>query len=440
MKKVLILAYDFPPYVSVGGMRPYNWYRYLKEFDVEPVVITRQWSNTNGNHLDYISEGESEETIVEETEFGTIIRTPYYPNFANRIMLKYGNTKYKFLRKLISAYYEFAQYLFPIGPKIELYKAAQDYLKTEKIDAIIATGDPFILFKYASKLSSEFNIPWIADYRDTWVQDKTRSSNLISRKWNIYFESSYLKNVNTIVTVSTFIQKQLEGHLKSKSYKIILNGFNPDVMEKAKNIIQETELFTIAFAGTIYEWHPIESFLKTCNHFCQQGKEIHVLFYGVNAPEKLEKLIDSNFPDLKQSVKIYPKTENERLVELLAKANLFLLFNDYSILGTKIFTYLGLKRKMILCYSDDREAKILKENHYNLTEFVSESKQLQADLIHETNSGIIVRDSAYLLEVLKDLYDEFQATGQIACDSIGVEKYSRKIQVEKLAELVKELD
>jgi hypothetical protein len=25
MKKLLILAYDFPPYVSVGGMRPYNW-------------------------------------------------------------------------------------------------------------------------------------------------------------------------------------------------------------------------------------------------------------------------------------------------------------------------------------------------------------------------------------------------------------------------------
>ena len=42
MKKVLILAYDFPPYVSAGGLRPYNWYLYLKEFGVEPVVITRQ--------------------------------------------------------------------------------------------------------------------------------------------------------------------------------------------------------------------------------------------------------------------------------------------------------------------------------------------------------------------------------------------------------------
>ena len=63
----------------------------------------------------------------------------------------------------------------------------------------------------------------------------------------------------------------------------------------------------------------------------------------------------------------------------------------------------------------------------------------QIDIINQTNSGIIVRDSEHLLEVLKDLYDEYQATGQIACDSIGVEKYSRKIQVEKLAELIKSI-
>jgi glycosyltransferase involved in cell wall biosynthesis len=439
MKKVLILAYDFPPYVSVGGLRPFNWYRYLKEFDIEPIVITRQWENKHGNHLDYIDFSASSEVIQENTIYGSIIKTPYHPNFSNRLMLKYGITKYKFLRKLISAYYEFAQYLFPIGPKIELYKTAQNYLKSEKVDVIIATGDPFILFKYASKLSCEFKTPWIADYRDTWVQDKTRSGNFFIRKWNSYFETRYLKNVKKVVTVSSFIQKQLEGQLKSKSYEIILNGFNPDVMEKAKDIIQENELFTIAFAGTIYEWHPIESFLKTCNHFCQQGKELQVLFYGVNAPEKIENQIDNLFPELKERVKIYPKIENEKLVELLANANLFLLFNDYSILGTKIFTYLGIKRKMILCYSDDIEAKILKENHFNLTEFESESKTLQADLINQTNSGVIVRDSEHLLKVLEELYAEFQQTGQIACDSFGVENYSRKIQVEKLAKMINQL-
>ena len=34
MKKLLILAYDFPPYISVGVLRPYLWYKYMKEYGV----------------------------------------------------------------------------------------------------------------------------------------------------------------------------------------------------------------------------------------------------------------------------------------------------------------------------------------------------------------------------------------------------------------------
>ena len=66
MKKILILAYDFPPYVSVGGLRPYSWFLYLKEFGVEPIVITRQWSNFYGSHLDYIAPGVSDQVIEEQ--------------------------------------------------------------------------------------------------------------------------------------------------------------------------------------------------------------------------------------------------------------------------------------------------------------------------------------------------------------------------------------
>ena len=188
MKKVLILAYDFPPYVSVGGLRPYAWYNYLKEFGVEPIVVTRQWGNAHGNHLDYISAGSSKQTIVEVSEHGTIIRSPYKPNFANRLLLKHGDHRYRFLRKSISAYYEFAQFLLPIGPKIELYKAAKHYLKNNQVDAIIATGDPFVLFGYASKLSKAFNIPWIADYRDPWSHNEEAQKTMIQKTWNTYME------------------------------------------------------------------------------------------------------------------------------------------------------------------------------------------------------------------------------------------------------------
>lgn len=441
MKKLLILAYDFPPYVSVGGLRPYNWYRYLKEYGVEPIVITRQWSNQYGNQLDYISPGNSNEVIIEKSEFGTIYRTPYYPNLSNRLLLKYGERKFRILRKIISGFYEFSQFLLPIGPRSEIFKTAREFLKINEVDVIIATGDPFILFGYASKLSNDFNTPWIADYRDTWVQDKTRSSNIFIQKWNSYFERRFLKNVATVTTVSSFIIQHLKKNINAPRFEVILNGFNPENIEEGLKTDQLNKTFTISFAGTIYKWHPIDSFIKVCEDFIVKSKDIrfHLNFIGTNDPEGLKNRLENKYKALSNHVSILPKMENENLVKKLAEANSFLLFNDYFILGTKIFTYLGLKRKIILCYENDPKAMLLKQSFYNLEEMEGESNQLQAELIRKTNSGIIVKDSEHLMEVLNDLYAEFESTAQIACHSVGVENYSRKIQVEKLAEIVKSL-
>ena len=146
MKKVLILAYDFPPYSSVGGLRPYSWFKYFKSFGAEPIVITRQWGKTIDNHLDYITSSKENKTIYENLDSGLILRTPYKSNLANRIYLKYGENKFSLLRKIISAYYEIGQYLFKIGPKKQIYYGAKEFLKNNKVDAIIATGDPFVLF------------------------------------------------------------------------------------------------------------------------------------------------------------------------------------------------------------------------------------------------------------------------------------------------------
>lgn len=441
MKKVLILAYDFPPYVSVGGLRPYNWYKYFAEYGVDPIVVTRQWNNDHGNGLDYISSSKTQRVIFEKTELGSLILSPYKANKANRLMLKYGERKFRIVRKSISAFFEFGQFLFPTGPKIELYKAAQDYLKHNKVDAIIATGDPFILFKYASKLSAQFNIPWIADYRDPWSHNEHIVTNRFLGFWHSYFEKKYVSKACHITTVSNFVQKKIESLVPNKPFSIFPNGYDPEVMDSIHTIPQGSQKLQIAFVGTIYNWHPIESFLKVVSNYIQinSNRSIQVNFYGINISEELQELINQKYPNLREIVFISPRIPNNELMLKLAENNVMLLFNYYSYMGTKIFDYLGIRRKMIMCYSNDKEAQALKEKFYTIEELDSESKTLQADLINQTNSGIIVRDSTHLLEVLEELYKEFQDTGQIACNSIGVENYSRKIQVEKLAELIKSL-
>ena len=439
MKKVLILAYDFPPYVSVGGLRPYAWYNYLKEFGVEPIVVTRQWGNAHGNRLDYISAGSSKQSIVELSEHGTIIRSPYKPNFANRLLLKHGDHRYRFLRKSISAYYEFSQFLLPIGPKIELYKAAKHFLKNNQVDAIIATGDPFVLFRYASKLSKAFNIPWIADYRDPWSHNEEAQKTMIQKTWNTYMEKKTVSTASLISTVSKFVHSKIETLIPNKPFIISPNGYDTLAIDQIKNIKQNDDELCISFVGTIYNWHPVESFLRVANEFVTEHPEakIRFKFYGTNLTDELNRMLSEQFPNLKGHVLIRPKMQNQELLGKLASDHVMLLFNYYSYMGTKIFDYLGIRRKIILCYQNDPEAHSLKQKYYHVDESGSESKQLQADLIKQTNSGVIVKDSQHLRQVLHDLYLEFQATGQIACDSHGVEQFSRKIQVERLAEIIK---
>lgn len=117
-----------------------------------------------------------------------------------------------------------------------------------------------------------------------------------------------------------------------------------------------------------------------------------------------------------------------------------LLFNYYSFQGTKIYDYLGLKRKIILCYANDKKALSLKEKFYSIEEMEGMSKQLQADLLQKTNAGVIVEDESHLQEVFKELVAEFKENGKIACHSVGVENYSRKIQVKKLAQIIHDID
>lgn len=438
MKKLLILAYDFPPYVSVGGLRPYAWYKYLKEYEVYPVVITRQWSNSYGDERDYIAPSESEKVVIEETEYGTIVKTPYKPNLANRILLKYGKSKFRIVRKIVSAYYEFAQFIFFLGPKSCIYRGVKQYLRYNKVDVLIATGEPFILFKYASAFSKKYNIPWIADYRDPWSQSEGRSENIILRKWNYFFEKKFVSSASQIITVSEFVRFQIEKLIKDKPFSILPNGYNPDAIEKVKEIKQNSDVFSFAFVGTIYQWHPYESVLNQFNLFAKRNPsfQFRLNFFGINIPNEIENLVNTEYLYLKDKVNVYPKLPNEELLQKLAAHHVMLLFNHYSMMGTKIYDYMALKRQILLCYSNDEEAEILKNKYYPCGETEGLSTHLQEDLIKETNSGIVVENAVHLQQMITKLYTEFSFKGFIECQSHDIERFSRKKRTQELADII----
>lgn len=440
MKRVLILAYDFPPYVSVGGLRPYSWFKYLKEFGYEPIVITRQWQSKYNSNLDYVVESETQNLQVENNENGTIIRTPYKPNISNRLLLKYGQDKFKLVRKLMTGYYELAQFYINTGPKLELYKAAKEYLGNNQVDLIIATGEPFVLFRYASKLSDEFNVPWIADYRDPWSQNKGREKLRFVHRFDKKFESKAINNASAITTVTKHFKDQLEQICQGKPVHIIPNGYDNSISELTKDIDQNKDELTIAFVGTIYNWHPWRIVLEEFNTFLEQtnAPKFRLVFYGINNQPEIELFIE-NLGTLRDHISFVDKLPNEKLALELAKANVFLLFNYYAFIGTKIYDYLAIKRRILFCFANDNDANDLKAKFYNIDDSGSQGANPQIDVLNKTKAGLIVENRNDLKEALDQLYNEFMSNGKIACNSTDIEVYSRRERTKLMAELFDDL-
>lgn len=430
MKKILILAYDFPPYISVGALRPYSWYKYFHEFGFYPIVVTRQWENKYGNTLDYIAPGISNTEIIETTPFGTIIKAPYTPTFANKIMLKYGSEKFKFIRKIITGYYEFAQWFFMVGHKITIYHAAKNYLKKQPVNVIIATGDPFILFRYANKLSKEFNIPWIADYRDPWIK-----STSFFNVWKKIIEKKLLNNTLFVTTVSNYF---LSFIFTNKDIKLVLNGYDPDSFSINNLPKINNSKFIISFSGTIKKWYPLIEFLKIYENLIlnENTNLIELHFYGTNINNKFQKIINTHFTNIKENIKVFPKIQNNELINCLKKSNVLLLFNDFYFIGTKIYDYLALQKPILFCFSEDPDVLKLKKKYYpyHLTE--KNISYPQEQLIRECNAGYIVKNKEELYILLKKLYSEFIKKGYLECNSHGFEKFSRKNQTKILSNMI----
>jgi glycosyltransferase involved in cell wall biosynthesis len=440
VKKILILVYDFPPYISVGALRPNAWFKYFHEFGFQPIVVTRQWDNKYGDFRDYIAPSHSNEMLIEVQPNGTIIRAPYFPNWSNRLILNKGVSKWQLARKAYSGAIDYGQFLLPIGPKRTIYSAAKEYLKQHEVDFILASGDPFVLFHYANKLSQEFNVPWMADYRDPWTLNSDEKKFWIEKKIQGLLERKIVSKACCISVVSEFVKFKIEKVVKKKqqSFLILPNGYDNEAINKVKDIPQSRSELTISFVGSLYDWHPYEHFLETCAKFIElTNQKIKLKFYGTNRSKELEHITQNKFQILKNHVEIIGKMPNDQLLAELAKDNVMLLFNYYSYMGTKIFDYLGINRKILLCFTGDKEAQKLKVKYYKVNENENFSGSLQADLIQDTNSGILVKDASELLAVLEDLCQEYSISNEIKSLAINTENHARRSYVKLIAEYLK---
>ncbi len=414
----------------MGAKRPAAWFNYFKDAAIYPIVVTRHWDHPIKMGDDTVKPSLNQHKEVEATPNGTIIRVPFRPNLRDRVLLKYGRNRFSIFRKVLSLVnYVGALFHEVFDEKWDLYKAAEEYLGEEKVDCIIATGEPFILFRYAYLLNRKFDIPWIADYRDGWTLNYNVSiANPVKRF--IYHkviqpkEKRFLQTASLILTVSKSLSIDLKG-LHNRQVDILPNGYDDEAILKLTSGEKKRKpFFSLAYSGTLYPYQRLETFLSAFKKFVHQRSlspyDVQVNFYGTSHyPDNGERVLSYDTA-LRPYLNVTSRMPYRELLQNLSENHICLVFANENIDGSaaKIFDYLALRKPTLVSVND----------HGTLEE-----------LIQETRGGVLCESESEVEAALYQYYDEYLACGDITSSTINEMKYSRKASTAQLATWIKSL-
>ena len=207
MKKILILTYFFPPSNFAGSFRAKAFAKYLHEHGYHPIVVTRNWDEDSLRYKD-MSRSTIKDVIHEVKDNYEVYYLPYKGNLRDRIYNKYGDSKRVTFRKLLS-FFEIVLQNFTnsVLPFKNIYTFSKNLIKEDNdIKYILATGKPYILYKFCYQLHKKFKINWIADYRYPWTANEfiNKYYPFIKSRYYLerYFEKKWLKTALFFTTVS----------------------------------------------------------------------------------------------------------------------------------------------------------------------------------------------------------------------------------------------
>lgn len=427
MKKVLILAYDTPPFNSIGGQRPWSWYLHFAEQGWHPVVVTRHWDRPVQSPLDVYLPSLQSQVTTEHTSEGTLIRVPNKSGFRYRVFIWLLGGRLAWVRRGISlcaAVLSFFHVAF--DNKGGLYRAARQYMLHNRVDAVVATADPFVLFFYAGLLSKEFGVPWVADYRDCWTNHHEITLVPVTFWVRIYnkflrwIEKRTVHSANLITCPGKSYRFKLQELFPEKNIQLVYNGY----FEQPQPVVQgelQSDGLTLSHGGTLYAFHPLEVFTEGIVKLLEtSGNDfpLKVNWYGSGYYYDQVSRIKRN-AKVSHLFHITDRLPREKLLENYNRSDLFLLFSNKGMISAKVFDYILAGRPIILVGAEGGELE---------------------EIVVQHNLGFVCRDANAVADLLAELLAQ-KKRGEFPAFSPrkGLEFFSRRHQAGVMCGLLNEL-
>ena len=409
MKKVLVVAYVFPPGAGSAVWRTLKFVKHLPEFGWQPHVITPR----SPDH--YVFDSSLLRDVPPEARVHHVSELPLGRWFSNATNLFRKNPV---PRGIVS---------FPEGPFSKkrslpvrflralaytvLYPDATggwvpfavlrgvNVVRRHKIDAIYATGTPFSDFFAGYLISLITRRPLILDFRDLWtLHPWVPSKGWISDGLDRLCERRFINRARHVLfTTEGWIPRyqELYPHVPSEKLHFVPHGYDSEDFEDLRPR-KDSNRLTISHVGSVHYKSRPDVFLTAVRQLLHRRPELKqqlkIQFIGTGGTivqEWVDKL------DLHQVVELVPYLDHGKCLQHLVDSHLLLMLNPspanelLAVIPGKTYEYLA-SGVPILALTPEGS---------------------MADLIRDNSAGTVVamEDVAGIERALESYYDSFIA-------------------------------
>lgn len=229
-------------------------------------------------------------------------------------------------------------------------KGGRRLCETWRPDLIYASAPPYTTLLVGASLSRRFGIPWVAEFRDRWVDDPYYGKHPLRLALERRLERWTIDSAAGIVTVSDPWATAFRAKF-SKPTATVLNGFDPDDYPLSPaSAAQGDGRLRILYTGAIYAGRrdPTPLF-KALAGFGPDADRIRVQFYGTR-PEDILPL--ARAAGVEHLVEMHASVPYRRSIELQRTADVLLLLQwddprEQGNVPAKLFEYLGAMRPIL---------------------------------------------------------------------------------------------
>lgn len=320
MKRLLLVAYHFPPDAAAGAVRPGYLSRYLPEAGWDVRVLTLPRTETPAQQL--------MRRPVSDTPLVAALR-----NFRWQIKetLFFPDTTAAWIPGAL--------------------KRGIKMLENEHFDAIVSTAHPPSVHVVGWLLARRSGLPWIADYRDPWADNAYLRRGPLRTAMERLLERGMIRRAQRITAISQPVAEQI-AEFHRRDVAVIPNAYDPadwnDIPQAAP------ARFDLCFTGSMYEGKRspdllFEAVARLRAKGDPAGTAARIHFYGPNSSN-----VDASASRCGVTLQVrrhglVPRQQAMRAQRSAAALLIFLNMDPATAkeMGSKYLEYVGARRPIL---------------------------------------------------------------------------------------------